>query len=67
MKYAPITPAIAPLAPTLGTARGLIEQNMGSAGRHSADQVEHQIPEVSEVVFDVVAEDPQEEHVPRHV
>ena len=32
-----------------------------------ADQVKHQICEVSKVVFDVVAEDPQEEHVPSHV
>src|ERR1700730_18207799 len=46
-----------------GYGGGLMKKDGGSAGRHSADQVEHEILEMSDVIFDVVAEDPQEEHV----
>ena len=61
--YAPRTPAIAPLAPMLGSGVW-IQDRMDDAGAESAEQIEYEIREVAEPVFNVVAEDPEIPHVP---
>jgi len=40
-----------------------VEQGVGDGGGESAEEVEDEILEVAEVVFDVVAEDPEKEHI----
>ena len=40
-----------------------IEDDVRKAGPDAAGEIEEKIEEVAEVIFDVIAEDPQEEHV----
>ena len=58
-KYAPITPAMAPLAPTIGTIESGSMMVCASAAADAAQQVEHEEAAVSHAVLDVVAEDPE--------
>ena len=44
-----------------------VAENVHCRRNDTADQIEHQEPEATELVLDVVAEDPQEQHVPEHV
>ena len=46
-----------------GDGRVEIEDCVHSHSGNSADEVENDVAEVAEVVFDVVAEDPEREHV----
>jgi len=41
-----------------------IEDDVGDAGTDAADEIEQEIREVAEVVFHVIAKNPEEEHVP---
>ena len=59
MKYAPMTPAIAPLAPTVGMVELAFSKVWNRAAATPHSQVEDEIPGVPHVVFDVVAEDPE--------
>ena len=62
-KYAPITPAIAPLAPTIGTTRIGLHDRLRERRGDAAQQVEHEEAAVAHPVLDVVAEDPEVQHV----
>src|SRR5207237_6664574 len=44
-----------------------VEANLHQAGRHAAEEIEDQILDVPEGVLDVVAEDPEVEHVAAEV
>jgi hypothetical protein len=56
-----MTPAIAPDAPTIRRVRRGDGLRQGRAG--AGEQIEHEEPAVAHAVLDVVAEDPQVEHV----
>ena len=58
-----MTPEMAPLAPSAGRVRVEVEEDVREARADSADEIEEKVGEVAEVVFHVVAEDPEEEHV----
>ena len=64
-KYAPSTPAMAPLAPIVGWRSG--DEALRQRRDGAAHQVEDEVAPVPEPVFDVVAEDPQVEHVAEEV
>src|SRR5438876_6396187 len=60
-RNAPITAAIAPLAPKLGTVeRGLTAT---WASKHAPDQIEHQVSPSTHRVFDFGTKGPQEHHI----
>src|SRR5579864_1192231 len=50
-----------------GHVRTGVEEDVGQTGGDSAQQIEDQVGEVSQVVFDVVAENPEHPHVAEHV
>ena len=58
---------MAPLAPTMGTRESGSASICAKRRRHAAQQVKQQELAVAQDVFHVVAEDPQEQHVPHHV
>ena len=58
---------MAPLAPTIGTRRSGLDDQLQQGGGQAAEQVEHQVAAVAQAVLDVVAEDPQEQHVAEEV
>ena len=58
--YAPITPLIAPEAPTVGTALPRVGHDVGGRGQ---DAAEHDEADVPHRIFDVVSEDPHEPHI----
>jgi hypothetical protein len=58
-----MTPAIAPLAPTVGSPRIEIERNVNEPGGDAAENVEARKFHVPHGVFDTLAEGPQEKHV----
>ena len=68
-KYAPSTPAIAPLAPMFGmlASCGVAEperhRRLRGHRRDARGEVPDEEPHAAERVLDVVAEDPEEEHV----
>jgi hypothetical protein len=65
--YAPITPLMAPLAPTAGMSLNRLNPMCAPPRQQPAQQVEHEEAQVPHGVFDVVPEDPQEQHVPKEV
>src|SRR5918995_1660268 len=62
-KYAPITPAMAPLAPTIGTT----DSGLVTVCRSAAKEIEGDEPAVAHAILDVVTKDPEVEHVPCEV
>src|SRR5260370_25596038 len=50
-----------------GDAGVEVENNVEQTGADPADQIEEEIGEVAEEILDVVAKDPEEEHVPAQV
>ena len=58
---------MAPDAPIVGDRRGRVDGDLGQAGEGPAEQVEAEEPGPPEAVLDVVAEDPQVEHVAEQV
>ncbi len=46
-----------------GQGRMVVEDNMGEAGADAANEIEEKVGKVAEVIFHIVAEDPEEEHV----
>ena len=58
---------MAPEAPIVGMVDVGSMATWVSPATIAADEVEHQEPEAPEAVLDVVAEDPQEQHVPGDV
>ena len=72
-KYAPSTPAIAPLAPTVGMlaaavpAKCSVTPRLRERGGEAGREVEDEEADAAHHVLDVVAEDPEEEHVPEQV
>ena len=46
-----------------GQGRMVVEDNMGEAGADAANEIKEKVGKMAEVVFHVVAEDPEEEHV----
>ena len=67
IRYAPITPAMAPLAPMVGTWRIRIHDDVNQGRRHSAGQIEKQILRVAQNFLHSSSENPQEPHVPQDV
>src|SRR5436189_3764013 len=63
IRYAASTPAIAPEAPTIGDG----ETRPCPIAATMPQQVEDQVRRAPEAVFDVIAEDPEIEHVPENV
>ena len=67
-KYAPRTPEIAPDAPRFGmpaesgAVQSVIDRLEGGRGV-AGEQIEDEVAHAAERVLDVVAEDPEEEHV----
>ena len=41
-----------------------VKDDVGEAGTYTTDKIEEKVGEVAEIVFHVVAENPEEEHVP---
>ena len=64
---APSTAAIAPSAPTLWIVEFGRQDELERPRRDPTDQVERQIAELPERILDVVAEDPEEQHVAAQV
>ena len=65
--YAPITAAIAPDAPTNGMTLLGVEHHLRDRRDDSAREVEEHEPQRAQLVLDVVAEDPEEQHVAQQV
>ena len=59
----PLTPAMAPLAPTIGTTEGRVADDLSEGGGQPAGQIKNDEPAVPHTVLDVVSEDPEVEHV----
>src|SRR5205807_686424 len=53
--------------PDAGHGRAGIEHDVRQAGSEAAEQVEQQVAEMAEVVFDIVAEEPKHPHVAQHM
>ena len=58
---------MAPLAPIVGIVEAGFMHTCASAAAAPQSKIEHDEAPVAEAIFDVVAEDPQEEHVPEEV
>ena len=54
---------MAPDAPITGTVLDGLDEDVGEGGHQTADEVEGEEQDGPEAVLDVVAEDPQEQHV----
>ena len=60
-------PLIAPEAPTIGTIEVGLRNDLGKRREQSAKQIEDDEPPASHGIFDVVAEEPEEPHIPQQV
>ena len=61
--YAPRAAAIAPDAPTSGTVECGSIDDLGERRGDPADEVEDEERDAPQAILDVVAEDPEEQHV----
>ena len=66
-RYAPITPEIAPLAPSDGKRRVQVEERRAAVPPQFRNEVEAQVGEVAVEVLHVVAKDPEEQHIAQEV
>ena len=65
--YAPMIPAIAPEAPSVGISESGLAAIWRSVPDQAARQVDDQVADGAQDLLDVVAEDPEVEHVPGQV
>ena len=62
-----MTPAMAPLAPTVGTREERIEDNMQDASGKPTEQIKTEKANPAHTVFHIIAKDPEGPHIPDDV